>query len=167
MKVSKKRKMKEAVRLTGEQVKNPRAFEKEFQGGDTFKEMKGGFRLTAKQAQHILKNADFEKMIMEAKDDKEVAELINDTESLRKVAEQLTPEKHKQILKNVSPTKKGLKRKQKRNLDTQMQNIKKGQNRLSPEEMGDAFTMGKLVDRSTMGSPPATAEEIRRGFRRI
>ena len=125
MKVSKKRKIKEAVRLTGEQVKNPRAFEKEFQGGDTFKEMKGGFRLTAKQAQHILKNADFEKMIMEAKDDKEVGEIINYTGSLRKVAEQLTPEKHKQILKNVSPTKKDLKRRRKRKLDKQMQNIKK------------------------------------------
>ena len=46
MKVSKKRKIKEAVRLTGEQVKNPRAFEKEFQGGDTFKEMKEGTRQT-------------------------------------------------------------------------------------------------------------------------
>ena len=125
MKVSKKRKMKEAVKLTDKQVKNPRAFEKEFQGGDTFKEMKGGFRLTAKQAQHILKNADFEKMIMEAKDDKEVGEIINYTGSLRKVAEQLTPEKHKQILKNVSPTKKDLKRRRKRNLDKQMQNIKK------------------------------------------
>ena len=46
MKVSKKRKMKEAVRLTGEQVKNPEAFEKEYQGGDTFKEMKEGTRQT-------------------------------------------------------------------------------------------------------------------------
>ena len=119
-----------------------------------------------KDARHILKNADFEKMIMEAKDDKEVAKLINDTESLRKIAEQLTPEKHKKVRENI-PTKKDYKERQRKNRDTQMQNIKKGQIRVSPEEMGDAFTMGKLVDRSTMGSPPATAEEIRRGFRRI
>ena len=119
-----------------------------------------------KDARHILKNADFEKMIMEAKDDKEVAKLINDTESLRKIAEQLTPEKHKKVRENI-PTKKDYKERQRKNRDTQMQNIKKGQIRVSPEEMGDAFTMGKLVDRSTVGSPPATAEEIRRGFRRI
>ena len=45
-KQDKKRKMKKAVKLTGEQVKNPRAFEREFQRGDTFKEMKEGTRQT-------------------------------------------------------------------------------------------------------------------------
>ena len=45
-KKAKKTKMKEAVKLTGEQVKNPEAFEREFQRGDTFKEMKEGTRQT-------------------------------------------------------------------------------------------------------------------------
>ena len=37
-----RKRMKEAVKLTDKQVKNPRAFEKEFQRGDTFKEMEEG-----------------------------------------------------------------------------------------------------------------------------
>ena len=125
-----RKRMKEAVKLTDKQVKDPKAFEKEFQGGDTFFPLSlEGWPSWGKRrsldAQHILENTDFEKMIMEAKDDKEVGEIINYTGSLRKVAEQLTPEKHKQILKNVSPTKKDLKRRRKRKLDKQMQNIKK------------------------------------------
>jgi len=43
-KKAKKTKMKEAVKLTGEQVKNPEAFEREFQRGDTFKEMKEAYK---------------------------------------------------------------------------------------------------------------------------
>ena len=125
-----RKRMKEAVKLTDKQVKDPKAFEKEFQGGDTFfplslEGMEPWGKRRSLDAQHILENTDFEKMIMEAKDDKEVGEIINYTGSLRKVAEQLTPEKYKQILKNVSPTKKDLKRRRKRKLDKQMQNIKK------------------------------------------
>ena len=43
-KKAKKTKMKKAVKLTGEQVKNPEAFEREFQRGDTFKEMKEAYK---------------------------------------------------------------------------------------------------------------------------
>ena len=129
-KIQERKRLKRQSKLTGEQVKDPKAFEKEFQGGDTFFPLSlEGWPSWGKRrsldAQHILENTDFEKMIMEAKDDKEVGEIINYTGSLRKVAEQLTPEKYKQILKNVSPTKKDLKRRRKRKLDKQMQNIKK------------------------------------------
>ena len=41
-KARERKRMKEAVKLTDKQVETPRAFEKEFQRGDTFKEMEEG-----------------------------------------------------------------------------------------------------------------------------
>ena len=45
-KIQERKRLKRQSKLTGEQVKDPKAFEKEFQGGDTFKEMKEGTRQT-------------------------------------------------------------------------------------------------------------------------
>ena len=45
-KIQERKRLKRQSKLTGEQVKDPKAFEKEYQGGDTFKEMKEGTRQT-------------------------------------------------------------------------------------------------------------------------
>jgi len=41
-KIQERKRLKRQSKLTGEQVKDPEAFEKEYQRGDTFKEMKEG-----------------------------------------------------------------------------------------------------------------------------
>ena len=45
-KIQERKRLKRQSKLTGEQVKDPEAFEKEYQRGDTFKEMKKGTRQT-------------------------------------------------------------------------------------------------------------------------
>ena len=45
-KIKERKRLKRQSKLTGEQVKDPKAFEKEYQRGGTFKEMKEGTRQT-------------------------------------------------------------------------------------------------------------------------